>query len=127
MRSSAILLMAFALAACVARTPAPSLLGNMLTIGGTVIPFEDIQSAQLGFSPVGQPLVNVRLSPAGAVQFEALTRAFVGREMPIQVGGELLSNPRVMEPIVGGQVQISGLITVEAAKALASKIMGKRR
>ena len=119
--------MAFALAACVARTPAPSLLGNMLTIGGTVIPFEDIQSAQLGFSPVGQPLVNVRLSPAGAVQFEALTRAFFGREMPIRIGNDLLSNPRVMEPIAGGQFQISGLMTARDASNVANRIMGKRR
>jgi preprotein translocase subunit SecD len=93
-------------------------------IGDIVIPAIDILSASPGFSPNGQPLVNVRLSPAGAVQLESVTRAYLGRDMPIRVGDALLSNPRVMEPVAGGQFQISGLMSFREAQELANRIVG---
>ncbi len=111
------------LAACVARTAPPLTSDRAIMIGDIALPSADIVSAEPGFSANGQPLVNVRLSPAGAVQLEALTRRFLGRDMPIRVGTEILSNPRVLEPISGGRLQISGLMTVDEAQTLARRIM----
>jgi preprotein translocase subunit SecD len=125
MQRSVVLLIPFALTACVTPKPTPSTLKNALILGEIMMPSHDIVSAEPGFSPNGQPLVTVRLTPAGAVQLEAITRSFLGREMPIRVGTELLSNPRVMEPIAGGQFQISGLMTVEDAQKLANRIAGR--
>jgi preprotein translocase subunit SecD len=125
MQRSVVFLMLIALAGCVTSTPTRSTLKNAVILGEIALPSYDIISAEPGFGPNGQPLVNVRLSPAGAVQLEAVTRGYLGREMPIRVGTELLSNPRVMEPIAGGQFQISGLMTVEEAQKLARRITGR--
>jgi preprotein translocase subunit SecD len=122
MRRSCAFLLPIALTACVARTP--TAVRPALMIGDIVIPAIDILSASPGFSPNGQPLVNVRLSPAGAVQLESVTRAYLGRDMPIRVGDALLSNPRVMEPVAGGQFQISGLMSFREAQELANRIVG---
>jgi preprotein translocase subunit SecD len=54
-----------------------------------------------------------------------VTRAYLGRDMPIRIGATLLSNPRVMEPIAGGQFQISGLMSVGEAQELANRIAGR--
>jgi preprotein translocase subunit SecD len=125
MRSCSAILIPLALTACVTRSPAPFTSRNALIFGEIEMPSYDIISAQPGFSDNGQPVVNVRLSPAGSVQLEAITRSFLGRDMPIRVGTEILSNPRVLEPISGGQFQISGAMTVEEAQKLAIRIMGR--
>lgn len=103
----------------------PSVTTDQLTIGEVVFTAADIASAEVGFSPVGQPLVNVRFSPAGAIRLDALTRAALGKELPIRWGTMLLSSPRVMEPISGGLAQISGLHSVEEARLLAKRITGR--
>jgi preprotein translocase subunit SecD len=123
MRRGSALLLPIALTACVARMP--TVARPALLVGDIVLPAIDIISASPGFSPNGQPLVNVRLSPAGAVQLESVTRAYLGRDMPIRIGATLLSNPRVMEPIAGGQFQISGLMSVGEAQELANRIAGR--
>ena len=125
MRCGAAIIITLALTACVARTAVPPASDSVLMLGDIALPSADIISAEPGFSANGQPLVNVRLSPAGAVQLESITHRFLGREMPIRVGAERLSNPRVMEPIADGQFQISGLMTVEEAQKLARRITGR--
>jgi preprotein translocase subunit SecD len=129
MRRSASLIIALMLSACASRTghlsPAAATTANQLVIGEDTFSASDIVSATVGFSPIGQPLVNVRLSPAAAVRFAELTRANVGNELPIRVGGKILSNPRVLEPITGGAVQISGLMSIREAQLLARQITGR--
>ncbi len=125
MRRGVVFLMLITLAGCVTSKPTRSTLKNAVILGEIALPSYDIISAEPGFGPNGQPLVNVRLTPAGAVQLEAITRGYLGREMPVSVGGVVLSNPRVMEPIAGGQFQISGLMTVEDAQKLANRIAGR--
>ena len=125
MRRVTALLVAFALAGCVARAPLPVASGDALILGEIAIPAYDIVSAVQGFGANGEPLVNVRLTSAGAVQLESITRAYLGREMPVRVGDQILSNPHVVEPIAGGQFQISGAMTVEQAQKLAKRISGR--
>lgn len=120
MRHYAAILIPLALTACVTRP-----VKSALILGEIEMPSDDIISAEPGFSASGQPLVNVRLSPGGAFQLEAITRSLLGREMPIRVGTEILSNPRVLEPVSGGQFQISGLMTIEEATKLALRIKGR--
>lgn len=87
----------------------------------------DIVSAEMGFSPNGMPLVNVTLSPDAKSRLYDLTRANVGNQLPLLVDGIVLSNPKVMEPIEGGQFQVSGNFSVAEAQAIAARILGKKR
>ena len=42
--------------------------------------------------------------------------------LPPEQGGKMLSNPTILEPIPGGQAQISGSFTADTAKALATDL-----
>jgi preprotein translocase subunit SecD len=125
MRRGVTLLIPLALAACAVQLPKPPVANEQLSIGTSQILRSDIVSAKVGFSANGDAVVDVRLSPAGAVQFEALTRAYLGKEMPIRIGGDVLSRPHVVEPIINGLFQISGAMTVREAQILAKRIGGQ--
>ena len=81
---------------------------------------EDLVDAQAGFdSRSGVPVVNFRLSNAGARTFGDVTSKNVGRPFAIVLDNEVISAPVIREPIIGGSGQISGSFTVETANDLA--------
>jgi preprotein translocase subunit SecD len=67
----------------------------------------------------GEPVVNFRFDSRGAQRFAEVTRANVGKPFAIVLDGKVLSAPVIREPITGGQGQISGSFTVQAANDLA--------
>jgi preprotein translocase subunit SecD len=99
----------------------PASLG--LFIGGKRFGKNDIIWAQQGFQEYsGSPMIDMRFSPDAALRFAKLTTARVNKNLPIFWNGALLSCPRVLQPILGGEVQINGNFTVESAKKLARNI-----
>lgn len=98
-----------------------------LVFGDTPFAATDIASAEPGFSEMGMPVVNIRLTPAGRALFGETTKRWLGKPMPIRLDGRILSEPVVVEPILGGEIQISGAMTLEDATRLALDIRGKRR
>lgn len=81
---------------------------------------EDLVDAQAAFDQqTNQPVVNFRLSTAGARKFAEVTQANVGRQFAIVLDDEVISAPVIREPIVGGSGQISGNFTVESGNDLA--------
>jgi len=72
----------------------------------------------------GRPQVSVHLTASGAQRFEALTARRVGKPLAILVDGQVMSVPRVMEPIPGGRIQITlGMDkSAKAAKAEAEAL-----
>ena len=77
-------------------------------------------TAEQGFDEWGNvPVVNLRLPPALAQRFAALTARKVGQPLAIRYNGRTISAPIVNEPITAGQVQISGLNFQEAAQLSA--------
>ncbi len=67
-------------------------------------------------------VVSLSLTDEGAELFADMTSANVGNALPIVYDGEIISYPTVNEAITGGQAQISGMESYEAAEALASQI-----
>lgn len=78
----------------------------------TANPFPDPMSGALKIS--------VRFKPEGAALFGEATRENVGRLMAIVLDGELYSAPRINEPILGGNCEISGDFDVTEAYQLAN-------
>lgn len=76
------------------------------------------QSGQLA----NEPLVSVRFTPEGTALFSQITTENVGEQLGIFLDGELLSAPRINEPIVGGTAVISGGFTPDEARALAQNL-----
>ena len=96
--------------------------------GGQRVPVErrvivegkDLVDASPGFDQrTSEPIVNFRFTVAGAQRFGQATTENVGRALAIVLDEEVISAPRILQPITGGQGQISGRFTVEAANNLA--------
>jgi protein-export membrane protein SecD len=81
---------------------------------------EDLVDAQPGFQQqTNEPIVTFRLTTSGARRFGEITTQNVGRPFAIVLDNEVVSAPRINEPITGGSGQISGSFTVESANDLA--------
>jgi protein-export membrane protein SecD len=80
----------------------------------------DLNDAQSGFdSRNNEPIVNFRFNQKGAIRFGKLTADNVGKPFAIVLDQQVISAPRINEPILGGSGQISGNFTVEEASSLA--------
>lgn len=80
---------------------------------------EDLANAKEEIGQGNQPLVAIEFNDAGAQKFADLTTQNVGRHIAIFLDGEMLTNPVVNEPILGGKAVITGNRTLEEAKDLA--------
>jgi preprotein translocase subunit SecD len=85
-----------------------------------IVQGEDLIDAQPGFdSRSSEPIVNFKFNIRGAQRFGQATSESVGRSLAIVLDKKVISAPRIQSPITGGQGQISGRFTVEAANNLA--------
>ncbi|MCQ2437005.1 MAG: protein translocase subunit SecD [Clostridia bacterium] len=78
--------------------------------GEVVIEGKDIESCGMTYTDSTQTEVGVsfKLSAEGTKKFADATRTFVGQAISIYLDGDLISAPRVNEPITGGEGIISG-------------------
>ena len=80
----------------------------------------DLTDAQPGFDQrTNEPIVNFRFNLRGAQRFGQTTTENVGRALAIVLDNEVISAPRILQPITGGSGQISGRFTVQQANDLA--------
>ena len=80
----------------------------------------DLVDAQPGFDQrTREPIVQFRFNNRGAREFGAVTQQNVGNPFAIVLDNEVISAPRINEPITGGSGQISGSFTVESANDLS--------
>jgi preprotein translocase subunit SecD len=70
----------------------------------------------------GEPVVSITFDAASTEAFAAFTRDNVGRKTVVRIDGEDVMSPIIREPILGGEVQISGSMTMADAKALAARL-----
>ncbi len=75
-----------------------------------------------GSQRANEPIVSIVFDREGAELFASITRQNVGGNLAIFLDGELLSAPRINEPITGGRAIISGGFTPEEARSLAQNL-----
>ncbi|MDO5357434.1 MAG: protein translocase subunit SecD, partial [Conchiformibius sp.] len=84
---------------------------------------DNINSAQASFDRDGRPAVDISLDGAGASIFADLTAANKGKVMAMvlidQGKSEVVTAPRINEPITGGRVQITGSFTTAETNDVA--------
>lgn len=86
-----------------------------------IVDGNDVNDASTSIDPVtDEPVVNFRFSQKGADRFGKLTTDNVGRSIAIILDRLVISAPRIMEPILGGSVQISGQFTTAEASSLVA-------
>jgi hypothetical protein len=81
----------------------------------------DLVDARGAFDQQNNPVVSFRFNTKGAERFARLTRDNVGRPFAIILDDEIVSAPRINEPILGGSGQISGNFTVQETNDLADR------
>jgi len=79
---------------------------------------EHLTGAQPSFDQ-GQPVVRFNFDTVGARRFGDVTGENVGRLLAIVLDGEVISAPRIRQPILGGSGIIEGGFTVQSANDLA--------
>jgi preprotein translocase subunit SecD len=94
-------------------TPVPGTIYHTLMTGA------DLKAASVGSDAANQPAVNFSLTPAGAAIFADYTTNHVGWFLAIVLDKNIISCPKVNEPIPGGSGQITGSFTVSEANQLA--------
>lgn len=88
--------------------------------GQTLLTGNDLKDAQAAMNQQNnQCVVNLEFSDEGAKKFADATMKNVGRQIAILLDGEVLTNPVVREPILGGKAEISGQRDLEEAQHLA--------
>lgn len=69
-----------------------------------------------------EPIVSIQFSSEGGDLFEEITRNNVNETLAIFLDGEVVSAPRINEPITGGSAIISGNFTPEEARDLVQNL-----
>lgn len=88
--------------------------------GNTLLTGTDLKDAQAAMNQQNnQAVVNLEFSDEGAKKFADATLANVGRQIAILLDGEVLTDPVVREPILGGRAEISGQRNLEEAQHIA--------
>ena len=70
----------------------------------------------------GYYAVSLQFNAAGTKAFADATTALNGKQLGIFLDGNLISYPKVNEPITSGMASITGNFTIEAAKSMANQI-----
>lgn len=81
----------------------------------------EFTSSQGGQVP-NEPVVSLKFTPEGSELFAKITRDNVGKQLAIFLDGEVLSSPRINEPITGGTAIISGSFNPQEARDLAQNL-----
>ncbi|HXI05182.1 MAG: protein translocase subunit SecD [Bradyrhizobium sp.] len=97
------------------RTDSPQVVKKQVLVSGG-----DLTDAQASFDQrSGEPVVSFKFNTSGARKFAQATSENVGLPFAIVLDNKVISAPVIREPITGGQGQISGNFTVQAANDLA--------
>lgn len=84
---------------------------------------KDLQDANVIFDPqTGQPQVQTIFTADGAKKFADITKRNVGKPLVIVLDNQIISFPRVNEPILTGDAVISGGFTQDQAKQLSIQL-----
>jgi preprotein translocase subunit SecD len=83
-----------------------------------VVSGDNLVDSQPTFSD-GRPVVSFRFDAAGGSRFGDVTSKNAGRGLAIVLDGEVISAPRINEPILGGNGIITGQFSVQEANDLS--------
>lgn len=80
---------------------------------------ESLLNAQSAFDQNGAPVVTMRFDTSGAKKFGEVTKTYTKQQLAMVLDGKVISAPTLNEPILGGNVQISGNFTTQETADLA--------
>lgn len=69
---------------------------------------------------LGRPCISMKMNSEGAARWAMLTESNIGRAIAIVIDGTVFSAPNVLSKIESGNLQITGVFTVDDTKDLAN-------
>jgi preprotein translocase subunit SecD len=98
---------------------------NVLNVQKTVLlDHTALKSAKPGADALGQPVIEIAFTDAGANRFAQVTRQNIHKRLAIIIDGQICEAPMIAMEVTGGTAQISGSFSKQEAKDLAGKING---
>jgi len=85
---------------------------------------ENLTKAEVTSDQNNQTAIGFRFEGAGARRFGEATAANIGRPFAIILDGKVISAPRIITAITGGQGQITGNFTIEEASLMVNLLNG---
>ena len=82
----------------------------------------DIRNAAIAYDQDDRPAIRARLTQRSALAYFRFTRFYQGRIIELLVDGRVVSAPRIIEPITGGLILLSGSLTYEQAARIAQRL-----
>ena len=73
----------------------------------------------------GKAAIMVTFDDNGRIKLARLTGANKSQPVPFVLDGKILMAPVIVDPIIDGVVQISGMFSITEAEGIAKKISGK--
>jgi preprotein translocase subunit SecD len=73
--------------------------------------------------PEGQMALSLDLTPESRQAFADFTTANVGKTIDLSIDGTVVMAPRIMEPITGGKLMVSGNFAAGEVERIARKIL----
>jgi SecD/SecF fusion protein len=86
-----------------------------------------IKDARVSYDSTGQPEIEFDLTPQAAKEFGDVTRDNVGHFLAIILDGELVTDPRIDNPIETGSGVITGTYSMDDARAVANAMQNPLR
>jgi SecD/SecF fusion protein len=86
-----------------------------------------VRHAKVDYGPLGQPQIDFELTTEGAKRFGEVTSANINHRLAIVLDGELCSAPNIESAIMGGNGQITGRYTIDAARSLVNVLENPMR
>ncbi|QJB68349.1 SecDF P1 head subdomain-containing protein [Parasphingorhabdus halotolerans] len=84
---------------------------------------EKVHSASASLDPItATPVLQLTLTDVGNTEFVKLQRCKIGKRIAIYIDGKMVSEPVLMEPILGGEIVISGSFTTEELVEIQSSL-----
>jgi preprotein translocase subunit SecD len=94
--------------------------GNIAVQRRVMVSGDQLIDAKQSFNQTdNSAVVSITFDGQGGRRFARVTQDNVGKPFAIILDNQVISAPRINEPILGGQAQISGNFTVESANQLA--------
>jgi preprotein translocase subunit SecD len=96
--------------------------GRIAVLRRAMVNGDQLVDAQQTFDQNNQPAVSIRFDGRGSKAFARITQQNVNKPFAIVLDNVVLSAPNIQEPILGGQANITGSFTVQAATDLAVQL-----
>ena len=103
----------------------PAQTARVFTIAGEAFSEAEIIDARAQPDISGKATIMITFDDNGRIKLARLSGANKAKPMPFVLDGQTLMAPVVIDPIIDGVAQITGMFTITEAEVIAKKISGK--